>query len=162
MKNKETLLKAIIILFTLALAVTLGVYMIHNTPMWIIFIIGGFLIVLHSIVLPLIKGISESFSGVPMSLIKELNKLGFAPSKHGARITYPEAFNWLRKEKNIYVYPARYTDISDDEDTSFTFEIWHEQGPHWDMEESSGYYSDWDEMEEEALTKAIKLTNKTK
>ena len=83
-----------------------------------------------------------------------LKDLGFKPEH--SRITYAEAFQWLREDKKIFVYPSRY----EDEGGGFMFSVWHECEPNWEAIQYDGPFDKWDDMELEALYQAIVLADK--
>jgi hypothetical protein len=160
MKNKVFYIKALAVIFTLVVALILSVYIINKLPFIYSLIIGGALGIMHIFVIPIIRGIKGKIPTISKEQKARLYSAGFPKQEYHNehKITYAEAFYWLRTEKDIYIYPARY----EDEDGGFMWEIWEEKGPEWHMKHFGGYCKSWNDMEVESLTEALDFLEELK
>lgn len=151
MKNKKVIIKSLLLILTLTLGLTLGVYALYVLPTWVAITTGLASVVVQLIVVPIIKGANSALKKVPRQTLDELSKIGLPRVLSQEGLSYAEAFKWLREERGIYVYPFKGI-------IGFTYSIEHELV----IQPKNDEFQRWEDMEEDALKSAIKLFNSIK
>lgn len=151
MKNKEVVIKSLLLIFTLTLGLTLGVYAIYILPTWVAVVFGVLSLTIQLLIVPIIKGANSSLKRVSPQTFDELGKIGMPKTEYIDGISYAEAFKWLRDKKGIYVYPFKGI-------IGFTYSVQHELI----IQPKNDEFQRWEDMEEDALKSAIKISNSIK
>lgn len=153
MKYKAFYTRLSLLIFSLGLSIIFAFFCIKMLPIQITLFIGAILILLNLVIIPGLNSIKTSINTIDKSQKHKLQSIGYPISN--SKITYAEAFSWLRENKDIYIYPQRYTD----NDFGFAYEVIEEKEPHYRTVYSDGYCKIYDDMEFEALESVFELVN---
>lgn len=153
MNHKAIYIRLSLLIFSLGLSIIFAFFCIKTLPIQITLFVGALFLLLNLVVIPGFNSIKTSINTIDKSQKHKLQLIGYPISN--SKITYAEAFSWLRDNKDIYVYPQRYTDNG----FGFAYEVIEEKEPHYRIVYSDGYCENYDDMEFEALESVFKLVN---